>query len=201
MSARALFFDLGGVVVEFDSDRLMLQMAQLLGRPFDEVQSAVYHAELLLPFEIGHLSPHAYYQGLTHRLKLPWTYDQFVRYWNDIFHENKDVAALLQRLHPRHRLLALTNTNVLHLQHIKATVPSASLFHGWVASCEVGCRKPDPHIYRLALERAGVSAEHAVYVDDRPEMVEGGRSLGITAVRFENSKQLEQDLAKDGEPS
>ena len=67
-----------------------------------------------------------------------------------------------------------------------------------MASCEVGLRKPDPRIYLLALERAGVRPEQAVYVDDRPELVDAGRSVGLTAIRFENSRQLEQDLQAIG---
>ena len=190
--------DLGGVVVEFNADRLVHQVAGLLGRPFDEVQAVIYHKELLLPFELGQIRPHAYYEGLKARLKLPWSYEQFVRAWNDIFTENHDVTWIMQRLHKRHKLTALSNTNELHIQHIKATMPALSYFDDWVASCDVGLRKPDPQIYFLALQRVGVRPDKAVYIDDRPELVDAGRSVGLKAVRFENSKQLEEDLQSIG---
>ena len=194
MAYDVLFFDLGGVVVEFDADRLVHQVAVLLGRSFDEVQQAIYHHELLLPLELGHITPEAYYQGLKARLALSWTYDQFVRAWNDIFTENREVRLLIERLRRRHRLMALTNTNALHIQHLKTSVLSQTLFDDWIASCDVGLRKPDPQIYRLALQRAGVQAHEAVYVDDRPELVEAGRAVGLTSIRFQNSHQLVQDL-------
>jgi len=198
MMYQLVLFDLGGVVVEMESDRLVHQAAQVIGRPFEEVQQAIYHEELLLPFELGRITATAYYEGLKKRLALRWTYEQFVRNWNGVFTENTDVTALLQQLHKRHRLMALTNTNTLHLDYIKASFPSLTVLEDWVASCDVGLRKPDPQFYRLALERAKVRPSEAVYVDDRPEMVEAGRAVGLTAVRFENGRQLAQDLQAIG---
>ena len=198
MTYQLVLFDLGGVVFEVESDRLVHQVSQLIGRPFEEVQRAVYHTDLLLPFELGRISATAYYEGLKKRLKLRWTYGQFVQAWNGIFTEHTDVTTLMQQLRKRHRLMALTNTNILHLDHIKASFPSLSVLEDWVASCDVGLRKPDPQFYRVALERAGVRPSEAVYVDDRPEMVEAGRAVGLTAIRFENGRQLAQDLQAIG---
>lgn len=198
MTYPVILSDLGGVVVEFNADQVVHQMAQVLGRPFDEVQAAVYHKELLLPFELGKISPKLYYEGLKTSLKLPWSYEQFVRAWNNIFIENRDVTEIMERLRKRHRLFALSNTNALHIEHIKQTFPSLGFFEEWIASCDVGFRKPDPEIYALALDRAGVKPSQAVYIDDRPELVEAGRKAGLTAIRFESSEQLEQDLRDAG---
>ncbi len=198
MLHELVIFDLGGVVVDVESDRLVHQVSQLAGRSFDDVRAAVYDEELLLPFELGRINATVYYEGLKQRLNLTWTYEQFVRTWNGIFTEKQDVTQIIQRLHKRHKLIVLSNTNELHLRHIKAMVPSLAVFSDWVASCDVGLRKPDPEIYLLALRRIGVRASMAVYIDDRPELVEAGRGVGLTAIRFENSRQLEQDLQSIG---
>lgn len=199
MAYEVVFFDLGGVVVDVESDRLMHQLSQLIGKSFEDVQAAVYHKELLLPFELGQIAARAYYEGLKGQLNFSWTYEQFVRGWTGIFSENLEVRQIMERLRKRHKLLALTNTNMLHLEHIKNQVTAAPLFHDWVASCEVGYRKPDPQIYLAALERAGnIRPQQAVYIDDRPELVEAGREVGLTAIRFENGRQLEADLRSAG---
>ncbi|PIQ84752.1 MAG: hypothetical protein COV75_00490 [Candidatus Omnitrophica bacterium CG11_big_fil_rev_8_21_14_0_20_63_9] len=199
MAYEVVFFDLGGVVVDVESDRLMHQLSQLIGKSFEDVQAAVYHKELLLPFELGQIAARAYYEGLKGQLKFSWTYEQFVRGWTGIFSENLEVRQIMERVRKRHKLLALTNTNTLHLEYIKTQVTAAPLFHDWVASCEVGYRKPDPQIYLAALERAGnIRPQQAVYIDDRPELVEAGREVGLTAIRFENGRQLEADLRAAG---
>jgi len=194
MTYDAVISDVGGVVVDMETDRLLHQVSQLVGRPFDEVQAAVYDKTLLLPFELGKISAKTYYQELKKRLKLPWAYEQFTTFWTAIFTENREVTHVLSRLSARHRLVALTNTNELHLEYLKRSIPSLSFFCDWVASCDVGCRKPEPEIYHLALRRAGVRADRAVYIDDRPEMVEAGRQVGLKAIRFEDSRQLEREL-------
>lgn len=56
------------------------------------------------------------------------------------------------------------------------------LFDVVVISGEVGLRKPDAAIFELALERLGVPAESAVFVDDVEVNVEGARAAGLTGV-------------------
>jgi putative hydrolase of the HAD superfamily len=48
-----------------------------------------------------------------------------------------------------------------------------------ILSCEVGLAKPEPAIFRLALDRLGAAADQAVLVDDRPENVESAEQLGL----------------------
>ena len=67
MECPLVMFDMGSVAVEVESDRLVHQIAQLLGRPFEEIQQGVYHQDLLLPFELGRISARAYYEGLKDR--------------------------------------------------------------------------------------------------------------------------------------
>ena len=198
MDYPLVIFDMGGVLVDLESDLLVHQIARLLNRSFDDVQAIIYHEELLLPFELGRINAATYYAGLKERLQLPWGFEQFVQAWNGIFQENKGTTEILQRLRARHKLMVLSNTNELHLHHVRSTIPSLAVIGEWVASCDVGLRKPDPEFYFFALRRAGVLPRQAIYVDDRPEMVDAGRFIGLKGIRFENSRQLDQDLQSIG---
>ena len=51
-----------------------------------------------------------------------------------------------------------------------------------VLSGEVGLRKPDPAIFRLALDRLEVEAPRAVFVDDHPGHLEPAAELGMATV-------------------
>lgn len=48
-----------------------------------------------------------------------------------------------------------------------------------VLSFRVGAKKPEPAIYRAALEALGAEPEHALFVDDQPEYLDGAAALGI----------------------
>jgi putative hydrolase of the HAD superfamily len=56
------------------------------------------------------------------------------------------------------------------------------LFDDLVLSGQVGLRKPDPAIYRLAADRLGVALEACVFVDDLERNVEVATELGMVGV-------------------
>jgi len=56
------------------------------------------------------------------------------------------------------------------------------LFDGVVISGEVGLHKPQPEIFALGAERAGVPASDCVFVDDLRENCVGAEEAGMTAV-------------------
>ncbi len=61
----------------------------------------------------------------------------------------------------------------------------ADAFHTTVTSAEAGIMKPDPAIYRLALERVGgVEPGQAIFVDDMESNVLAAREIGMQAVYF-----------------
>jgi putative hydrolase of the HAD superfamily len=60
------------------------------------------------------------------------------------------------------------------------------IFDAEVFSCSVGLRKPDPRIYRLALDELGVEPGEAVFVGDGAnDELAGAERVGMTAVMLE----------------
>jgi len=60
-----------------------------------------------------------------------------------------------------------------------------------VVSWELGVLKPDARIYRIALERLGVPAGEALFVDDRPENVAGAEAVGMRGLVFTGDASVE----------
>jgi HAD superfamily hydrolase (TIGR01509 family) len=58
--------------------------------------------------------------------------------------------------------------------------------------------KPDPKIYRAAIERAGCLPGECFYADDIAAYVEAARAVGLDAVQFENLAQLQRELTSRG---
>jgi len=80
------------------------------------------------------------------------------------------------------RLVAVSNWDV-SLHDVLARTGLAPLLDGAVSSAEVGARKPDPAIFRRALELAGVAAGDALHVGDSAEAdLAGARAAGIAAL-------------------
>jgi len=64
-----------------------------------------------------------------------------------------------------------------------------------IISCYTHFRKPDKRMFQMALDQAGVKAEESVYVDDRPDRIDGAKELGMQIIIYKNSlSQFKNDL-------
>ena len=72
-----------------------------------------------------------------------------------------------------------------------------NFFDAFVSSCEVGMRKPDPGIFRLALGIAQAQPHECLYFDDRTMLVEAAKKEGIHAHHhksFESTRKIIEDI-------
>jgi putative hydrolase of the HAD superfamily len=75
-------------------------------------------------------------------------------------------------------LAVVSNWDVGLTEHLEA-IGAASLFSAVVTSADAGAAKPDPAVFRLALERLGVEPGRALHVGDEPEDEEGALAAGM----------------------
>src|SRR5207249_8564722 len=69
------------------------------------------------------------------------------------------------------------------LEEMLASWEVAALFEPIVVSGREGLEKPDPAIFRLAAERAGVAPEEAVYVGDHPRIdAAAAEAVGMASI-------------------
>ncbi|WP_448659270.1 HAD family hydrolase [Sphingomonas sp. CJ99] len=67
-------------------------------------------------------------------------------------------------------------------------------FRDIVVSGEEKLVKPDPAIYRLALDRFGLAPGDAVFVDDNPDNIAAASAMGIDAVLFTDAAAFRAHL-------
>ncbi len=198
MSYRAIVFDLGKVLVHFD---FQLGYRALEGRcpyPAAEIRRRLADGGLVERFETGLIEPHDFVRQISEALSLGVNYEEFCAIWSCIFRHTLVPESMLAGLAKRYRLLLLSNTNAIHFESIRRNYPLLRHFHGLVLSYEVKAMKPQPEIYQAALALAGCRPEECFYTDDIEEYVEAARRLGIDAVQFESSQQLQREMAARG---
>lgn len=71
-------------------------------------------------------------------------------------------------------------------------------FNVFLSSCYVALRKPDPQIFRLALNVLQKDPESVVFVDDRPGNVDGANSVGVHGICYQGSEQLKAEFERLG---
>lgn len=110
--------------------------------------------------------------------------------WRPVDH----ALELLRALHGRVAVGVVTN-NVAAEQHQKIEACGFSPYLDAVLiSEEAGVAKPDPRIFRLALERLGSAPGHGVMVGDTwPTDIAGARGAGLRAIWFNRLGSVSPD--------
>ncbi|WP_328475729.1 HAD-IA family hydrolase [Actinoplanes sp. NBC_00393] len=175
---RAVLIDVGGVLVDDDLDAAAAMWGSRLGMTAEDFLGAVFagNDEQVL---IGRVSEDAWWAIVAGRLRIgpdlvaAIRHDLAVRQiWDPA------LLACLRRVRARAAIAIVSNA----WPGTRAGIASAGLdglTDAVVLSCEVGWAKPDPRIFAATLDRLGVDAGQALFVDDTPGHVEAARSLGM----------------------
>jgi putative hydrolase of the HAD superfamily len=103
-----------------------------------------------------------------------------------IFEINDKMVQLVRDLRAAGLKTGLLTNNARELRELWwGLLPYPELFDDVVDSHEVGMRKPNPAIYRLALQRLGASAARTAFLDDVASNVAGAEAVGMTGVVVE----------------
>lgn len=95
-------------------------------------------------------------------------------------------------------LFGLSNFSAEFWPPFRAGKTVFDYFEDILISGEERMVKPDPDIYRLALQRFDRAANQCLFIDDRRENIEGCESVGIRGHLFQNASLLETDLSNLG---
>jgi HAD superfamily hydrolase (TIGR01509 family) len=196
---RAIIFDIGRVLVRIDLGRAMSGLAEAVAMSPDEVWSALEKHPTWRDWQEGRMTPRDFWLSVNTRFGTALGFEQFTDIWNRVIDPKPIVdGTLLARLAKRYRLCLLSNTDPIHVAHLEATFEPMRYFPRRIYSCAVGVSKPNPLIYRAALEACQVAAQDALYIDDIPAYAEAARSLGLAALVFTSPEQLSGDLQSLG---
>ena len=111
---------------------------------------------------------------------------------------NEEVLVLATALASRHRVAVLTNNCRMVSDHIRYLNPAvAELFGNQIyASALIGAAKPAANAYLRCLDRLGVSASEALFVDDLESNVAGAISAGLHGHVFTGAGALFAELQR-----
>jgi glucose-1-phosphatase len=196
---RAIIFDIGRVLIRVDISRAMDGLASGLALTPQDIWSAIQNDPRWPDWQEGRISPRDWHLHLTKRLGASLTFEQFSEVWNRALDPNPILSdSFLEKLSKNYRLALLSNTDPIHMSQEETRFPFFRFFPIRIYSYRVGASKPDPVIYREALQACNVRAEEALYVDDVAAYVEAAQRLGMTGIVFQSPEQLQSGLRNLG---
>lgn len=89
-----------------------------------------------------------------------------------------DVLGTLRELHGRGVRMAVVSDAWPGLPELHAGLGIGEFFEAYAISAVLGCRKPDPRMYRHASDALAVAPAYCLFVDDDPDLVAAAIDLG-----------------------
>jgi glucose-1-phosphatase len=194
---RAIIFDIGRVLIRVDVARAMKGLGAELKLSPEDLWSAIEKDPAWKDWQEGRMSARDYHLRLTARLGSSLPFEKFAEAWNLALDPTPlQDTSLFEGLAKRYRLALLSNTDPIHVAHMEPRYEFFRYFPARVYSCTVGTSKPNPLIYRQALQACRARASESLYIDDVPTYVEAAKALGMSGIVYQSPEQLRSDLDK-----
>jgi len=194
MTIKAVFFDLGGVIVRTEFQAPRQQLADRLGMDYDDLNKLIFDSNTSNRASIGEISSDEHWAFVMQRLRRPAAEVTTIRdefFAGDIV--DRTLLDYLRSLRGRYKTGLISNAWG-DLRDFIVREKFEDAFDRLIISAEVGAMKPEAKIYRIALEQFGVSPNEAVFVDDVQVNIEGAVKVGMQGIHFRDPETVLQKL-------
>jgi len=188
---KALFWDVGGVLLSNAWDRTQRTRA-LQQFHLDEIEFHDRHEMVVSSLERGKISLDEYLDRTIFYRPRSFTREAFKDFMFSLSHAGDNALRLARSIAASGRYLMSTINNEskeLNAYRIQ-TFGLHDIFSLFVSSCYVGLRKPEPGIYRLALDITDRKPEQCVFIDDRQLNLDSAQRLGMQTIEMKDADQL-----------
>ncbi len=192
-----VYFDVGGVVdLDFSGTNKWKELQEGIG--VNEQNRSAYEAvwnrhvkDICIGYDVDTLIPSLITEV---GLNLPSDYS-FLQDFVNRFEPNPSIIPVIEKIKETHRVGLLTNMypRMFPLIQEQGLLPSIE----WsvvIDSSIVGLQKPDPKIFELAEEKAGVRGDQIFFVENSPEHIEAAKALGWHTFLYDSTSPEESSL-------
>lgn len=197
-SINTIFFDLGKVLLDFNWAEIVEEIRGNKDVSMDEVLDFLLQDSLLFDFETGKVETDFFLERLRGFLDYSGSVEQFQMHWNDIFTPMDENIRLMSRLVEKYNVGLISNINDSHKNWVEEKYPFLQQIPHRIYSSDVGHRKPDPEIYKIAMSRLGATPAESLFIDDMEENIKSASSIGISTIHVKPDTRLAGKLQELG---
>ena len=188
MSIRAVYFDLGGVILRTEDKVPRTKLAERFGLDYRGIEKIVFENESGRRAGIGEINEADHWRNVAGVLKRPEAEWELLReqfFAGDRL--DRELLEFMRGLRPGVKVGLISNA----WEGMRSWIAGQKfedVFDGLTISAEVGIAKPEGGIYAYALKQLGVRPEEAVFFDDLPENVRGAQAAGMQGFIFSSTQ-------------
>ncbi len=183
---NTIIFDLGNVLVDVDYPNF----CKVMNWDYDKFMKFIL-SDFFLDFERGKHSVQEFFKELS--CYIPLTKEDQERYKNNLtkkFPLRPRTWARLHYLKKKYRVILFSNTNVLDYEALDKEFELKRVIRNSYVSYAQGYIKPEPEAYKRVEELFKIVPKNTLFVDDKPENIQGARHAGWHAEITENEQRL-----------
>jgi HAD superfamily hydrolase (TIGR01509 family) len=196
---RAVVFDLGKVLLDFDYCIAVRRILTHCNISLPELERLINQSPLLFRYETGLLTTQQFLAEIKMAAGFTGGLAEFSELFGNIFSPIQPMIELHAALRARGvPTYIFSNTNELAIRDIRERFPFFQHFDGYVFSYEHGALKPDPRIYEVVERLSGRCGAEILYLDDRPENIQGGAVRGWRAILHETPDKTRAAVTETG---
>lgn len=195
---RAIIWDMGGVVLRTESLQPRIMLAEELGVSYSFLDELIFSSDSSLKSETGEISHITHWHEVTEKLGLPVSMADEIRdKWFSGDKVDSKLLTYIKTLATRYKTGMLSNAWEGTREIVERKYGFLEVFDVVIFSYEAGVRKPDPRIFEMMLSLLGVHPEEAVFIDDFEKNILGAQKVGMNAIQFLTTTQIEDELIKN----
>lgn len=194
-SIKTTIFDLGGVYFT-DGTVEAIKVINQKYNVSEELVSQIFKGEVGTEYRKGTITHEEFWR----KAKELWNIknvstDELAHIWLNGYKPIKGTIEIIQGLKKAgYELLFLSDNVQERVDYLEEKYNFLSNFKDGIFSHRANVRKPNPEIYRLALEKASNPAESCVYVDNKDNLLLPASEIGMKTIHFTTPEKLEKDL-------
>lgn len=199
VASKILFLDIGGVLLSNAwGHESREEAARLFALDFKEVERL--HNFIFNVYEIGKITLDEYLDIVVFNRQRDFSKTDFKDFMLAQSHELPHMLQWLIHWKQQRREIRIISINNEGKELNDYRIKKFQLhrcFDAFISSGEVGMRKPDPGIFKLAIGVAQSEPQQCMYFDDRPILAEAAQRIGIDAHHhhdFEITKALIENI-------
>lgn len=168
MNGKVIALDIGGVCLNLTFDRCLRYFE------FEEQEIPLEILSAVDSMERGHTGVEDCVSTFRKYIKSPMSDAAIISGWNKILGEEMHGMAnfVSELVENGYRCLFFSDTSEVHMNQVVRQLSFAHLITGGVFSYETGAKKPEERMYEVFEQKYGPPI---LYLDDKPENIEGGR--------------------------
>ena len=200
---RNVVFDMGGVLIEWDPDRIAAfqgtgdEGTRLLRRE-------VFGCREWVALDRGTMEPEEALERIGRRLppSLHAAAERCVRrWWKDVFLPIEGMDALVREIRDLGFGVYLLSNASRDLHEYWRRLPGGDCFRGILVSADWGLLKPQHEIFEKFFSLYGLTPGECFFIDDNPLNVDGAWCVGMPGtVFFKDLARLRRELSEAGIP-